>query len=151
MSIIIYNNYTKNINIDYKKIIKEAIKETLLYEGFKQEFEISVSIVNNEEIKLINKKFRNIDKTTDVLSFPSANISLSKNTIDNVEIGDIIISFDKVLSQSQEYGHKVERELAFLVTHSVLHILGYQHNTEEQYEIIINKQNNILTSLNLNR
>lgn len=150
----LFENST-NIEIDNitLEIIQKAIKETLIYENFTTNVEISFSIVTNEEIKEINNKFRQIDKETDVLSFPlidnfDINFADVKTTL---PLGDIIISIEKAISQAKEYGHTLIRELAFLTVHSMLHLLGYDHMTKSEEEIMFKKQDEILNKLKITR
>ena len=97
--------------------------------------------MDNEQIRGLNKMYRGIDEPTDVLSFP----------MDDEIWGDIIISTDKVISQAEEYGHSLERELGFLVVHGILHLLGYDHQTPEEEAVMRQKEEKILTELKLSR
>ena len=116
-----------------------------------------VTLTNNNEIHEINKKFRDVDRPTDVLSFPmyeSNEIdSLRKAKQGNEEeiLGDIIVSVEKVREQAEEYEHSFERELAYLVTHGMLHLLGYDHMVEEEKEIMREREEKILTDLGIVR
>ncbi len=127
------NITVKNKNIKLpsgtKLLIRRACNATLNYEKFTDNAEVEVSIVTDEMIREINNRFRNIDDSTDVLSFP-----LGENGIydinpetENLMLGDIVISIDHALHQADLYGHSVEREIAFLTVHSMLHLLGYDH------------------------
>lgn len=110
-------------------LIRKACNATLKYENFEDSAEIDVSIVTDEQIKEMNKEFRNIDSATDVLSFPlGENGNYDRNPATNAcMLGDIVISIDHALHQADLYGHSVEREIAFLTVHSMLHLLGYDH------------------------
>ncbi len=128
----------------WEEIVKKAVRTSLDYEEFGKEdnfeCEISVSIVTNEEIQKLNKEFRNIDRATDVLSFPQLSFEegevLDYNEKDELVLGDIVISIDKAKEQAEEYGHSLEREIAFLTVHSMLHLMGYDHmETEEEIEM----------------
>lgn len=136
-------------------LINKAVEQSLLYEDFTDKCEISVLIVDNEEIRNINKQFRKIDKETDVLSFPQLTFSdfevPEKNENGEIILGDIVISFEKAYEQSKEYGHTIEREIAFLTVHSMLHLLGYDHMEENEEKIMFLKQDEILKNINLNR
>ena len=149
----LFNN-TTNYNIDKKTIdlIKKAIKTTLHYENFNYNVEISFSIVSNAEIKEINNKFRNIDKKTDVLSFPLiADFKTIDMSLQIINLGDIIISIEQAIFQAKEYGHSLEREIAFLTVHSMLHLLGYDHIEKNEEKIMFFKQKEILKNLNILR
>ena len=133
-------------------LIRKACKTTLIYENFPDNAEIDVSIVDDETIKQLNYEFRNIDNSTDVLSFP-----LGENGIydKNPEtgaclLGDIVISIDHALHQADIYGHSPEREIAFLTVHSMLHLLGYDHvNGGLEEAKMFEKQEAILETLGL--
>ena len=149
----LFNN-TTNYNIDKKTIdlIKKAIKTTLHYENFNYNVEISFSIVSNAEIKEINNKFRNIDKKTDVLSFPLIDdFKTIDMSLQIINLGDIIISIEQAIFQAKEYGHSLEREIAFLTVHSMLHLLGYDHIEKNEEKIMFFKQKEILKNLNILR
>lgn len=152
-------------NSDFEKLISEAVDSALKLEGFDFDYEISVAITGNAGIRVLNKQYRNIDRETDVLSFPmlqfdSFNPNRDRFTISDDEIdpetgcvvlGDIVISMEKAFEQAEEYGHSIERELAFLAVHSILHLLGYDHMTAHEEEEMIKKQELILESINLSR
>ncbi len=132
----------------WEEIIKKAVWTSLEVEKFLTECEISVSIVTNEEIQAINREFRNIDKATDVLSFPQLTFEEGEiadvNEKNEIVLGDIIISIDKAQQQAEEYEHSLEREVAFLTIHSMLHLMGYDHMEPEEEKEMIQKQKLIL-------
>lgn len=138
-------------NKDTEEIIRKAVENTLIHHGLEFDAEVSVKITNNDEIQSINKEFRNIDAPTDVLSFPM--YEFEKPAVFDekalalepagVVLGDIVVSVDKIAEQAEEFGHSFETELSYLVIHSTLHLLGYDHMEEsdkrlmrEQEEII---------------
>lgn len=133
-------------------LIRKACNATLNYEGFNDNAEVDVSIVNDDMIKEMNRDFRNIDASTDVLSFPlgeDGNYDKNPET-DALMLGDIVISIDHALAQADLYGHSVEREIAFLTVHSMLHILGYDHvNGGLEQRIMRDKEEAILEALGL--
>ena len=156
-------NKNKNLEnkIDYNNIINEILEESLSYLNCPYQCEINVLVTSNKEISLINKEQRGIDKPTDVLSFPfidfvnvadfskvEENYSFNFNSETNdLVLGDIVISLEKALEQSQLYNHSLEREIAFLTAHSVLHLCGYDHieendriEMEKIQDIILNKK-----------
>ena len=104
--------------------------------------------MTNNEIQKLNKEFRNIDKETDVLSFPQLTFEEGEiadiNENDEIILGDIVISIDKAKQQSEEYGHTLQREIAFLTVHSMLHLMGYDHMKEQEEKEMIEKQKEIL-------
>ncbi len=140
--------YTKNEqkNIDVtpacRALVKRAINEALSYEEVEFDCEVSVTFTDNNAIHVLNREYRGKDAPTDVLSFPL----LENGEIDDddiiegepVALGDIVISLEKALSQSQEYGHSFEREICFLAVHSVLHLLGYDHEISADDEEYMN-------------
>jgi len=139
----------------YEGLFEAVVKESLKSEGFDENFEVSLSIVDNNEIHAINKQFRHIDRPTDVLSFPQLTFEegekAEKNEKGEVILGDIIISMERAKEQAAEYGHSVERELAFLTAHSMLHLCGYDHMTEPEEKIMFEKQEKILERLGITR
>ncbi len=140
-----------------RALIKKAVSEALLEEGFESPAEVSVSFVDNEEIHKLNLEYRGKDKPTDVLSFPmwdgdEEGIGDIDPNGEAVLLGDIILSVEKAYAQAEEYGHSIERELAFLSVHSTLHLLGYDHEVSEEDEIYMNKkQEEVLTKIGLPR
>lgn len=153
MELLLDNRTNFDFNQNYVDIIKKCILKTLEIENFTKNVEISFSIVYNNEIKQINNMYRNIDKETDVLSFPLLEFPLKNKINENIItcLGDIIISIEKVIYQSKEYEHSFERELAFLTVHSMLHLLGYDHMEKDEEKIMFEKQENILNILNIKR
>lgn len=150
MNVLLENNTNENIN---RNLIEAVIKETLEYENIKNDCEISVTIVDNEEIHRLNKKFRNIDRPTDVLSFPLINFQNEELPLPDkkVFLGDIVISIERAREQAVEYGHSLQREIGFLTAHSMLHLLGYDHMVKEEEIIMFKKQEEILKALGLER
>ncbi len=144
----------------FEEMVKSVIMETAQSESFQFPFEVNLLITNNEGIKTYNKKFRGIDKETDVLSFPNLEFEIGgsfdflNNPVNKADyfnpesgeviLGDIIISYEKVVSQALEYGHSIEREFCFLITHSMLHLFGYDHIDALEAEVMEKKQNGIL-------
>ena len=148
---VLFDNST-DIPID-EELIKKVINETLHYENITDNVEISFSIVDNREINEINKKHRNIDSATDVLSFPLIDFNIENLPADGstVYLGDIIISIERAYEQAKEYGHSIERELGFLTAHSMLHLLGYDHMIPAEEKVMFKKQEDILNNIGLKR
>ena len=155
MTVLIDNRTDEDINPKIMEIINSVAEESLRYENFDLNCEVSVSFVTNDEIHTINKHFRNIDRETDVLSFPQLtfeeNEEISRNEGGEIILGDIIISVEKALEQSKEYGHSFEREMAFLTAHSMLHLMGYDHMTPEEEKDMFKRQKDILENLGISR
>lgn len=150
MDVLFENNMNEEINY---KLIEKVISEALRYEGVNDNTEVSVTIVDNEEIRKINNKFRNIDRATDVLSFPLIDFDNESLPDDGSKIylGDIIISIERAKEQAKEYGHSIDREIGFLTAHSMLHLLGYDHMVPEEEKEMFAKQEEILNNLGLRR
>lgn len=148
---VLFEN-TTDIKVN-EELINSVIAESLRYEGVSDNCEVSVTIVDNDEIHSINLKHRGIDRPTDVLSFPL--IDFEKETLPDdgskIYLGDIIISIEKAEEQAKEYGHSLDREIGFLTAHSMLHLLGYDHMAEDEEKIMFKKQEEILNNLNLRR
>lgn len=153
MKILFDNNTNYNIDENTFNLINKCIEETLKTENFTNNVEISLSIVDNKEIKKLNSIHRNIDKETDVLSFPMLDEfnNIENNMLHPILLGDIIISIDKAMTQAKDYGHSLERELCFLTVHSMLHLLGYDHMDKDEEKIMFEKQDIILNNLNIRR
>lgn len=151
---ILFDNTTQyKIDDKFKDLIYTAISATLNFEHFTDNVEISFSLVSNNEIKDLNFKYRNINRETDVLSFPMYDFQLENipNQDEKIMLGDIIISIDKAIEQAKEYEHSIEREIGFLTVHSMLHLLGYDHIEKEDEKIMFSKQKEILEKCNLKR
>lgn len=145
----IVNNQTKIKGTrELRKAVKDSICKTLEFEGFDKIAEISVCFTDNEEIKDLNSDFRSKDTPTDILSFPSGDYPSDDKEI---FLGDIIISLERADEQSTEYGNSLYEEVSFLTSHSVLHLLGYDHMTEADAKIMFEKQDTVMTLLGLSR
>lgn len=159
--IIIENEQEKiGINEEIEATIKEVVIATLEYESCDFDAEVSVTIVDNEAIREINREQRDIDKATDVLSFPMLYFDENGDIIDSdydldgdsVLLGDIVISAERAMEQASEFGHSFRREIAFLTVHSMLHLLGYDHVDDIEGErIMFSKQDKILDKLGITR
>ena len=155
MTLLIDNRTDVEITEEFEKLFNDVVKESLRYEEFDPECEVSLSIVSNDEIQEINKQFREIDAPTAVLSFPLLTFEEGEqadvNENNEIMLGDIIISIDKAKAQAEEYGHGLRRELAFLTAHSMLHLMGYDHMEEEEQKEMFKKQDDILNNLGITR
>ena len=140
-----------------EKLIKEVVSRVLEEEKVLPEVDVYITLTNNEEIHKINKEYRDVDRPTDVLSFPMYErdeiAGLKNDTDDEIEkiLGDIIVSIEKVREQAEEYGHSFERVLAYLVTHGMIHLLGYDHMIEEEKAVMRKREEEILETLNITR
>jgi probable rRNA maturation factor len=149
-------NNTSDKEIDFHKELEEVTREVLKVENIGENVEISVTFVDQDEIKRLNKEFRNIDKVTDVLSFPlyDGEDLIKEDQEKNEEdedfaymLGDIVICMDVAENQAKEFGHSLERELMYLSCHSLLHLLGYDHMKEEDKKIMRSKEKTIMKNL----
>ncbi|MGL5507743.1 MAG: rRNA maturation RNase YbeY [Paraclostridium sp.] len=132
--------------------INDIILECLKYEGYDDNYEVSLSFVDNEEIHQLNKDFRGIDRPTDVLSFPMITDDLGLDIeLEEESLGDIVISLERALEQSVDYDHSFDREVCFLVCHSMFHLLGYDHDTEDNTKEMRKKEEDVLNKLNITR
>ena len=148
MTIHIEYETEEELKLPYEEIITAVVNEALDYENCPYEAEVNVLLTDDEDIRQINKEYREIDRATDVLSFPMADYD-SPSDFFNPEtgellLGDIVISVDKVKEQAEKYGHSETRELAFLVAHSMLHLCGYDHMVDEERLVMEKKQEEIL-------
>ena len=148
MTLLIDNRSDYELSEEMTEVFEKVCKESLIYEDFETDCEISLSIVNDEEIHEINKQFRNIDRPTDVLSFPQLTFEEGEeadvNENGEIVLGDIIISADRAREQAEEFGHSMKREMAFLAVHSMLHLMGYDHMEKEEEEDMFRRQKEIL-------
>lgn len=143
----IVNNYGKNIN--EIKLLEKYI-EFIVEKQNLNNCIFNIIFINNDEIRTINKNYRNVDRVTDVISFAledGENIDLDEYRL----LGDIYISVDKAYEQALEYGHSREREICFLATHGLLHLLGYDHMNEEEEKIMFQKQEELLNEYQIQR
>ncbi len=141
-------------DFELKKTLRAAIAAALTYEKFPNPAQISVTVCDNAYIKKINKKFRDIDRATDVLSFPmyEAGEWESEGDFGPIPLGDIVISLERTAAQAEELGHSFLREAAFLAIHSTLHLLGYDHErSKEDEEEQCRRQRDIIESMNFNQ
>ncbi len=140
------------VGLAMRLLIKKAIKTTLIHEKFSHDAEISLTFVDNEGIRELNRTYRDKDAATDVLSFPLYDFHGGETPLGDgrVELGDIVLSLERAREQAAELGHSYEREAAFLCVHSVLHLLGYDHErSPEDEEIMCERQREIMKKLKL--
>lgn len=151
---------------EYEKTIKELIDCALKDEGVNVPYEVSMILIDNDEIRKINSEMRNIDRATDVLSFPMleypnkkvfkevyADFKFQDECLDdgNLVIGDIALSLERAEEQSKEFGHSFIRECSYLTVHSVLHLLGYDHMIESDKKIMRKREEEILKKFDIRR
>ncbi|MDH5507587.1 MAG: rRNA maturation RNase YbeY [Anaerolineae bacterium] len=126
--------------LNYSTMLTAAAKAALLHEGISPKFHLTIVLTGDAQLQQYNKDFRGKDAPTDVLSFPSGDTQ-------DAYLGDILISHERAVSQSQEAGHSIEQELQLLVVHAVLHLLGYDHATKQEKSRMWAAQSEILKDL----
>lgn len=154
----------REIGIEYEELAEKVVQKVLDMEGCPYDVQVNLVLTDNEEIERVNTEFREIHAPTDVLSFPMipfetpADYAIVEEDqsyfdldTDELLLGDMMISVDKVFAQAEEYGHSVTREFCFLVAHSMLHLLGYDHMTPEEAVVMENKQRTALDELGITR
>lgn len=150
-----YNNEQDKVSPpeNFEKLVEDCARAALEEEEIADDAEVSVTLVDNARIRELNNEYREIDRETDVLSFPLGDdegYEVDPDT-DAVLLGDIVISLERAAAQAEEYGHSFKREVAFLVTHSLFHLLGYDHMTSEEETEMFAKQEKVLNKLGITR
>ena len=164
MTIFIESECNVAFDFDYEKVAKDVVNQAIEYMNFPFEAEVSITLTDDSGIQVINKEFREIDSPTDVLSFPmieynapgdfssiEENDDLFNPETGEVILGDIVLNVPRIYKQAEEYGHSNLREYAFLITHSMLHLFGFDHMTDNDAAVMENKQREILDELNITR
>ena len=156
MTKVIITNEQKEIKIPtgVRLLIRRCCNAVLLYEEFKEPAEVSVTFVDDERIHSLNKEYRDVDSSTDVLSFPLGENGVydKNNDTGALLLGDIVISIPTAVRQAKTYGHSLQREIGFLTVHSMLHLLGYDHVNGGMEEVRMReKEERVLTELGLKR
>ena len=156
--------FNENVDEEKKKIFENLFLEALKVENQSYDnLTINLSFVSKQEIQKVNKEFRNVDKFTDVLSFPlienSENKQINKETfpydvdLDSGEIclGDILICREVALEQAREYGHSYDREVCYLLVHGIFHLLGYDHMQDDEKEVMRSREEEVLQRFNIKK
>jgi len=145
-------------NNEYENIVKKVVEQCFKEENLENsKLYISITLTTPEHIHEINKQYRDVDKETDVLSFPMFEKEELDEKIKNQSfehedvLGDIVISIEKVKGQAEEYGHSFEREFSYMIVHGFYHLMGYDHIEEEDKVIMRPKEENVLTKLGIRR
>ena len=148
---IIYDN-TETINEDILNKMQAGAKHACELEGIPEErVEISLTIVEKDEIQQINRDFRGIDKVTDVLSFPQFEADEEVPEDGEIILGDVVICKEKAQEQAQEFGHSFEREIVYLFIHSICHLLGYDHEEDDEKAVMREREEEIMDFLGIPR
>ncbi len=166
MDLIIEKETEDSFDFDYEKAAESIIEQALDYLKCPYEVQVNLTLTDNEGIHEINKEYRQIDRPTDVLSFPLIDYEEPNMFPENLEeaaedyfdldtgelmLGDIIISVEKCKEQAAEYGHSVLREYSFLIVHSILHLFGYDHMEDDERAVMEQKQREILDAAGISR
>ncbi|MCR5205123.1 MAG: rRNA maturation RNase YbeY [Lachnospiraceae bacterium] len=166
MNLLIEKETDDSFEFDHEEAARSIIEQALDYLECPYEVQVNLTLTDNEGIHAINKEFRQIDRPTDVLSFPLIDYEEPNVFPENLEeaaedyfdldtgelmLGDIIISVEKCKEQAEEYGHSVLREFSFLIVHSMLHLFGYDHMEDEERELMEQKQREILDRAGISR
>lgn len=157
----------REIDFDYKEAMEQVIVQAAKQENCPYEFEVNLTVTDNEGIRELNREFRQLDVPTDVLSFPmieydrpgdfshldsgESAVSCFHPETGELLLGDIVISLERAQEQAEEYGHSLKREICFLTAHSMLHLFGYDHEEEEERELMEKRQEQVLRSLGIVR
>ena len=147
---------------DQGELAKKAAEAVLFCCDMEDEFEVSVTVVDAASIRELNREHRDIDKETDVLSFPMIDFTvpcdsscITEDCMDPEDglynLGDIVLSSDRIRSQALEYGHSMKREFSFLIVHSMLHLLGYDHMEDDERTVMEEKQRQVMEHLGIGR
>lgn len=156
LKVYVKNNQSEvKVPVGIRLLIRRCCQAVLTTEKFGKDAEVSVSFVSNNEIKNLNKIYRNKDSVTDVLSFPltgdDGTVEVNPET-GAVQLGDVVISLETAVKQAQNFGHSLEREVGFLTVHSMLHLLGYDHETSQlDQRIMREKEESVLEKLGISR
>ena len=165
MTLDLEDEYGLDLGFDYEQTATQVIDQVLEEEGCPYEAQVNLLLTSDQEIHRMNLEYREVDRPTDVLSFPMLSYEtpgdfsfLEAENEDDFNpdtgealLGDIVISVDKVKEQAAAYGHSEEREFAFLITHSMLHLFGYDHIEPEDAKVMEEKQRQILEELQILR
>lgn len=167
MGILFEKEADGEIAFDYEALLSSVIELAVASEKCPYACEVNLTLTDNDGIRRLNQEFRELDVPTDVLSFPMVDYERpgdfshldtpdARNMYFNLEsgellLGDIVISLERAEEQAKEYGHSLERELAFLTAHSMLHLMGYDHMEDKEREVMEQKQEQILQNLGITR
>lgn len=132
---------------NYRPYVSQIISRIVTILNLEKKYDFSIILVDKNKIHEINREYRNIDKSTDVISFASLDDDSLLNMEDTIELGDIFINVQAIRDQAKDYGHSLKREFCFLVTHGILHLLGYDHLNPEDEKLMFNLQEEVLNEI----
>ena len=148
MNLLIANNTSEELDLDLiSERAEKTIEEVLRVEKIEENVEVSLSIVDKDEIHILNRDYRDVDRPTDVLSFPMDEEGFDNEGNPILLLGDIVICLDVAKDQAADFGHSLEREIMYLICHSTLHLLGYDHIEEADKKEMRAKEKEIMKNL----
>lgn len=148
----IFFDEEERVSEEILETMKKAAGKCLEFEGIDDErCEISVSFVDEETIRELNRDYRDVDKVTDVLSFPQFDDLNNLPEVGEICIGDVVVCKEQAERQAEEFGHSYEREIIYLFTHSILHLLGYDHMTDEDKQEMRAREEEVMSALGIGR
>ncbi len=145
IEILLSNETEDELNPEFESVIEKSVNVVGEIMNLQGNWEVSVSIVTPEEIQVLNREYRGVDKVTDVLSFPME----FEMDLPIKLLGDIVINMEKIKSQALEFNHSEERELSYLTVHSMLHLLGFDHIDDEERKVMREKEKEIMKVLGI--
>lgn len=148
MNLLIANDTNEELDLDLiREKAEKTIMEVLRVENISENAEVSLSIVDKEIIHKLNKDYRNVDRETDVLSFPMDEEGFDNEGNPLILLGDIVICLDVAEEQASDFGHSLEREMTYLICHSTFHLLGYDHIEEDDKKVMRSKEKEVMKNL----
>ena len=148
MNLLIANDTNEELDLDLiREKAEKTIKEVLRVENISENAEVSLSIVDKETSHKLNKDYRNVDRETDVLSFPMDEEGFDNEGNPLILLGDIVICLDVAEEQASDFGHSLEREMTYLICHSTFHLLGYDHIEEDDKKVMRSKEKEVMKNL----
>lgn len=148
MNLLLANDTKKDLDLDLiGEMAEKTIEEVLRVENFTENAEVSLSIVDKETIHKLNKEYRDVDRPTDVLSFPMDEEGYDNEGNPIFLLGDIVICLDVAENQAKDFGHSLEREMMYLICHSTLHLLGYDHIEEDDKLEMRSREKEVMKNL----
>ncbi len=141
------NQSSESSWLNYRRYIKAICEQTCLYLNVDKDYTFSIVLMDESDIHVINRDYRQIDRPTDVISFASKDEDALIAGGDEIELGDIFINIHAIRSQAKDYGHSLKREFSFLVTHGLLHLFGYDHMDKKEEKVMFKLQEEILSEI----
>lgn len=147
MEVLIDDRCGAKLDEEMLKLLERVVRESADLEAFEKDFEVGISLVSEEEIQELNRRYREKDAVTDVLSFPM----YEEGDMEPVQLGDVVICHSRAMEQAGEYGHSMERELCFLTAHGMLHLFGHDHFDEDEKEEMQTREKELMRRIQMTR